>query len=503
MLAFVGLSAVSRLMAYRDMRRLYYPLALAVLGVAAVGVLYAVDPSLLHSMLDRFNIFLPSGASQTIGEAQTMLSLTGFAKIFLYFTFTIFLALIALGLLVHGEFKKGSAEKTFLIVWSILMLAAMLGQTRFAYYFAVNVAMLAGYLCWRILAWSYLREITPKREKVKRKKSLIQRAAELDPRAEAILTGVPLGTMKATFSRGYLRRRYATPVGVAAMVFIIAILPNIAMTTYVAGNTNTGPNEAWHSSLVWMRENTPDPFEDPDFYYELYDRPPAGEGYDYPESAYGVMNWWDYGHWITRIAHRIPSANPFQAGARDTAYFFIAQDESSANEILDELGSKYVIHDYDMAAVGFPGMVTWAGEDSSQFGGEYDLNPDDGVLELTTLYYPEYYRSMSSRLYNFGGGEVVPHNSTQVISYEEKSNFFGGLYKEVTSIKSFGTYEEALEYLESQTASNYRIVGEDPFISPVPLEELEHYKLVHRSDPEVVGGEEVTISLVKIFEYLP
>jgi len=30
------------------------------------------------------------------------------------------------------------------------------------------------------------------------------------------------------------------------------------------------------------------------------------------EGEYGVLSWWDYGHWITTIGERIPNANPFQ-----------------------------------------------------------------------------------------------------------------------------------------------------------------------------------------------
>ncbi len=105
-----------------------------------------------------------------------------------------------------------------------------------------------------------------------------------------------------------------------------------------------------------------------------------------------------------------------------------------------------------------------------------------------------------------GGEAVVPHDSTVVISYEEVK-LLTTTIKEISSTQSFATYEEAQAYLESQTAPNYRIVGEDPFISPVPLEELEHYKLVYRSDPAVVEAiaeqVEEPISYVEIFEYLP
>ncbi|MCK4697989.1 MAG: hypothetical protein KAT53_06780, partial [Dehalococcoidia bacterium] len=266
MLAFLGLSGLSRLMAYGNIKRAYYPLVLAGLALAGVGIFYAVDPSLLHSMLARFSIFTPSGAAVTIGEVIPGLSITGFFQILFFFTTSIFLALIALGMIIRAQVKDGNAEKTFLIVWSIIMLLAMLGQNRFAYYFAANVALLAGYMCWRILVWSYLREALREREKGER--------GEVIRFPEAL--GVFYPWVQAILARGYLSARHARVAGVAMMVFLIAILPNIVVAMEVAREPEP-LNEAWYSSLVWMRENTPDPFEDPEFYYELYERPPSGE----------------------------------------------------------------------------------------------------------------------------------------------------------------------------------------------------------------------------------
>jgi len=422
------------------------------------------------------------------------------------------------------------------------MLLAMLGQNRFAYYFAVNVALLAGYVCWQMLAWSHfqLREAIPKREKGMRKFATSQEpqiSVSKGPRihinsylyarqiwdvAVATLMLLLIGhwkdrTLGTTLRvhigaiRGYFKAGYVHVAGMAMIVFLIAFFPNLVIVKDMGIGTFgiAGPNEAWYSSLTWMREYTPDPFEDPDedpdFYYELYESPPADESYDYPESAYGVMNLWDYGHWITRIAHRIPSANPFQAGIRDTARFFVSQDESSANEILEKLGSKYTIVDYEMSTGQFQNIVTWAGESELQYFDTYYYyqDPTEGGSGYILFFYPEYYLSMSSRLYNFGGQAVVPHNSTFVISYEKNGQIETN-YKEVTSIQNFATYEEAQEFVESQTELNYRIVGMDPFTSPVPLEELEHYKLVHQSDPEILTNKkEEPIPYVKIFEYLP
>ena len=356
------------------------------------------------------------------------------------------------------------------------MLAAMLSQDRFAYYFAVNVALLAGYLYFRILKWSwgYYKESLPE----------VKKGQELKK------------TVRGQISSGYARVALVTII-----LFLLAFVPNILLAKDGTRDLYI-PNDAWYSSLVWMRENTPEPFEDTDFYFSLYEKPPAGEEYDYPESAYGVMCWWDYGYWITRIARRIPNASPRgSANAKQAAEFFTAQDESSANEILDDLGSKYVIIDYKTDTGSFPSIGIWAGESESQFTEIYYKKTANGLLEPTRLYYPEYYQSICSRLYNFDGEAVAPHNSTLVISYKETS-LLGKHIKEITSSQSFATYEEAQEYLESHPSPNNRIVGDSPFVSPVPLEELEHYQLVHQSEPEVVKEEDGTISYVKIFEYL-
>jgi len=489
------LSGISRLIVYRNMKRAYYPLALACIGLAGVGVFYAVDPSLLSSMLGSFNVFTPEVTTRTVLEAQPLLFPGGDFTLKLawyYFTTGVITAPVALGMMIYSQIKAWSPEKTFLIIWCLIMLAAMLGQERFAYYFAVNVALLTGYLCWRIPEWSrsYFRKWLPERKKIKGKISKKKKK-----------TARPI--------RGYLNSRCIWAVLWAITVFFSAFFPNIVEAMNVA-RYSLGPNEAWYSSLIWMRENTPDPFEDLEdtyFYYELYKKPPSGESYEYPESAYGVMNWWDYGHWITHIAHRIPNANPFQAGVLVTTRFFTAENESSANDVLDELGSKYVIVDYEMVTTKFRTITIWTEESESNFAEVYYQETTGGGLKPKLLYYPNYYQTMCVRLYNFGGEEIVPQDSTWVISYAEMVDNQGIAYKVITSVANdgepFPTYEEALEFVESQTDPYYRIVGTDRFISPIPLEELQHYRMIYQSEPESVMDSEEQKSLVKIFEYTP
>jgi hypothetical protein len=148
----------------------------------------------------------------------------------------------------------------------------------------------------------------------------------------------------------------------------------------------------------------------------------------------------------------------------------------------------------------FGAIATYAGSSIENFYGLY-YQLKGSSLEVVPIFYPEYYRSLVARLYNFNGEEVMPQGST-VFSYEEKLSSGGIAYKQITSMKSFPSYEEAEAYVASQKSGNYRLGGTDPFVSPVPLEKLEHYKLVYSSEQykwkPVIG----TVPEVKIFEYI-
>ena len=125
----------------------------------------------LHKMLEKELHF--SGDSPNI---DFLISALTEHRVWRYFTTGFFIVPIALLLLIYVTIKEKSAEKVLLIVWSTIMLLAMLGQVRFAYYFAVNVALLMGYFRWRIpgwimsiLDWIGFKEPSPdnkKREKV-------------------------------------------------------------------------------------------------------------------------------------------------------------------------------------------------------------------------------------------------------------------------------------------------------------------------------------------------
>jgi oligosaccharyl transferase (archaeosortase A-associated) len=479
----IALAGLSRLMAGRG-KPIFYPLALLGLGLAGVAAFYIINPSLLKTMVGRLGIFTwPVGT--TILEMQPLLVPVGnftFEIAWGNFTTGFFLSLISLGILIYLIVKRGEADKTLLVVWSLVILAAALSMRRFAYYYVVNVALLTGYLSWQILAFTGF-------------KRLVAKPGE----TPAIERKEKAGGQK----RGITGRHVYMAFGVI-VVFFLSFFPNINLAVATASQARFAPSDAWCESLTWMRENTPEPFGDPDFYYELYEPPPSGEGYSYPESAYGVVAWWDYGYWITRLGHRIPVVNPGGGAASTVGLIFTAQDEAAANKLIDDwrAGSRYVIVNYDMAmpTLKFYALPIVSILKTEQFYDVYYL-PYEGMLKPAILFHPEYYRSLIIRLYNFDGQQVIPQ-STAVISYQERVSQEGITYKEVTDLQQFPSYEEAEAYIASQESGSYKIVGNTPFISPVPLEALEHYKLVYSSPSSITQPVIGSIPEVKIFEYV-
>jgi len=522
LLMLLVLSGVSRLVATRGVRPVYYPLTLLGLAVVGVAVFYAVNPSLLQMMVSQFSIFAPTGATAAATlEMQPLLAPNGELSIAVAwgnYTTGFFFSLITLAVLIYLAVKRGPAEWNLLLVWSVVILAATLGQRRFAYYFAVNVAVLTGYFAWQFLQVVRLLTdwLTSQVSTAHFRQQMVESLKMLP------VTGVKEPRTKKHRDEGSPLRYFFIPLAVIIVIVFVYVF-NMTAAAAVASKARFAPSDAWQSSLVWMRENTPEPFGDPGAYYRLYKPPPPrkmnqpGEGasvdelrewvrylrsnYDYPESAYGVVAWWDYGYWVSRIAHRLPTATPGQnaPALTLTAHFLLSQDEAPAREIIQDWSSSYVILDHMTTTTKFWAIVLWAGKDINEFVGQYYIS-HEGKLVPVNVFYPRYYQSLCTRLYNFDGKAVTPE-IIPVISYEEEVSSKGKPFKQITGINTFTDYNEALEFINSQKNSNCSIVGNNQFVSPVPLEAVNDYELVHSSDDmagQLAGG---SIPAVKIFKF--
>jgi len=500
----IVLAGISWLISSRGLKTVYYPLTLIGVGVIFLGVFYAIAPDLFDSILNKFAfVFLPMGATATTTlEMQPFLSPQGsFSTAIAWgnFTTSFFLApswpipgfaFISLIILIWLFIKRRGENGNWLLffTWTLIILVATLVQRRFAYYLVINIALLSAYISWQAIWLAGLRKLVTRPEE----------------RAEIVTaeTAKDKVKKKREQSRG-IPINYINAALAIIVVFFFVLFPNIVKAKEVASTARFAPSDAWQASLTWMKENTPEPFGDPDAYYKIYEAPPPGVIYEYPESAYGVTAWWDYGYWITRIAHRPPNANPGQEPEPiiKVANLFLSTDESSAQEIIEELDSSYIIADYATATSKFWAVVTWAGHEQADYVGVYYL-PYEGELVPVQFYYPDYYRTTLIRLYNFDG-RAVTDETAMVVSYDEKTARDGTHYKQITNIEEFPSYQEALDYIAGQESGNHDIVGTNPFVSPVPLAAVRDYRLVYSSESGISQSDLGLIPEVKIFEYIP
>ena len=281
-----------------------------------------------------------------------------------------------------------------------------------------------------------------------------------------------------------------------AAVVVVVYAPSVVIAYPMAQN-NLGLGAGYRASLEWLRRNTPEPFGAGDYYYARY-RPG-----DTPRPAYTVMAWWDYGYEIIRLGRRVPVANPTQAGADIAGRFFTSLDEAEAVKVLDRdehpATSSRTPRCRSCRAAGScrASSRRWPrgpARTSPSSGRRSSRKDAKGGLGPLVLFHPDYYRTMAVRLYVYGGQAAVPNDSTYVITYAERRNADGTIGKEILESRRFKTYDGATAWLDRVGHTGRTIVGLDPKQTPVPIEPLTRFRLVHES-PDAPPA-------VRIFEYL-
>jgi asparagine N-glycosylation enzyme membrane subunit Stt3 len=290
------------------------------------------------------------------------------------------------------------------------------------------------------------------------------------------------------------------------IVFLGVFWPSYYEAKGVATQATFAPSDGWEEALHWLKDNTPEPLGI-DGYYNLYDN-----SFVYPDSAYGVTAWWDYGYWITRTAHRMPSANPSQSPEpiKKVANLFLSEDQQQARDIMKALDSSYIILENSITDAlngKLWAVATWAGKDQSAYADIYYYRTKDPTTNQDTytpigLFSPEYYRLLSVRLYNFDG-KASTSESPLVITYDIKTDSSGRSYRVISQDpKTFDTYLSAQNYIKNQQNPNMVIVGISPFINPVPIEAVTDYNLIFSSKAVTTSRDGTAVPEVKIFQYL-
>jgi len=500
--AVIFFAVLSRFIREKGFEGYYYPGALA--GLVAVGttILYFALPQFTKPLFAGLSIFQQkTGGAATVGEASALFSsggqfsfgsvITSFPGIgyspdptavlrlpeilaILFTTFTF--ALIALILLLSRNVKAQKPAEILILTWSLVILIMALAQNRFTYYYAINVAILTGFL----VAW------------------LLQKVGitDLDLNMVEDPTKLVISNLKTILA--------------AILIFSFIILPSLNWSIVYAQSAG-GPDSDWLTSTAWLQNNTPQPGMD---LYEKYVRPAKGN-YAYPETAYGVMSWWDYGHLIECVGHRIPNANPFQQGigsvtknVSGSSPFFLAENESQAEAVLAGLdlnrsqymNTKYVMIDQPMAVGKFHAMAAWSSIPTSKYmAGVYQQQGDSWVP--VQIWLEPYFKSMAARLYFFDGSETAGDMGVG-LAYRARDAGNGitvPVLTEAPMITRNRTELEAFIKESRDKGDRAEIAAMSPANPAFPLEALQHYRLVHESENTITAGQK----FVKVFEHVP
>jgi len=449
-------------------RRVLFPSGLVALAIAGVVLLRLAKPNLLAGVMGSVSRFVAGAAGTFIIEARPLLyegDAFTLRPTWEMFQITAFTAILGTGLLFYRVVRDRAPAGPVILVWTLGLVLATLTQERFAYYLAVNLAVLAGYF------WGGLFEALKERWP----------------------TATP--TPRLAWAR----------VGVV-LIFAIGLYPSMSMAC-AAGGRHTGPDRDWHDAMAWLRQNSAEPFDDPGFFQRDYDT----DASTLPQAHYSIMCSWDYGYWVTALAHRVPTANPTQSGMGSAARFFAAQSEAEAADILTRLSARYVLTDATLPVWRRPNaedlegafgtIARLGGHDEFELYEPYLEPKEDGAYKPIVLYYPEYYRSMLNRLYLFAGREYVPEWSTWAVRFSTLSTETGFQFKRIDQGLKFKTYDLAVKFLDEHPGEPWRIVGLSPVESCVPLEAVRHFQRVYQSPTQAPFTNARPMGMVEIFEF--
>jgi len=404
-IALVLMYIISKELNRRDLNRYYYPAVLVAGVLVGFVVLSLISPAMTSTIEGSLTTVFTvrEGGASTVAEITSMLTTNDVLDIGRYAKFPryagepsmvygnfgscFYISLLGIMVLGYYVLRRWKPEDILMLVWTLVILLSIYGQNRFAYYYAVNVALLSAYFGTKLIGFTGFNY----EEKVGRVDDIPQ----------------------------FLKKNIGYVVLAIILVAVLVYPWGPAANTLNQAKYSGGPGSQWYNSLEWMRYNTPDPAPDPTVfsYYGPYVRPPPGEPYPYPDTAYGVMSWWDYGFWIETIGRRIPNANPFQGGIGGgeeqrpgAATFFTTETEDEANEIADTLGVKYVVSDVQMATGKFHAIAAW----DCDTGGYSEWLLIGGRNNwLPTM---RYFNSMEGRLHIFDGVSLshyrLVHEST-------------------------------------------------------------------------------------------
>lgn len=412
--------------------------------------------------------FSPDPTRMAVLEARPLFLYTGnweWTQPWTFFRSGFYVGAVAvLGLLV-SVWRSRRLDHLLIVVFTVVNYAATIGQNRFGYYLVPASAVVAGWLCARVLDWG----------------------------------GVPHAGNPQPAVRPWLPMQREVAI---ALVAGLAVAPNLvpaALTTTRAG----GMPGYWAAAMEWLRTSTPEPFDEPGYYLSRY-------GDTNPRASYTVMNWWDQGYWLVQAAHRVPVSNPTQGGAPVAGAFLTATDEAAALAMLQAERARYVLVDWEMpfrdagggALAGrFQNLADWAGIPTSRFYSLcYTRERDTDPWAPAWIYTEAYYQTMAYRLMVLGGAPAAPVDNTWVVRRQQRRDGDGREFCEISEAQPYASADEARRAAAGR-GPEFVAVGRTPWQPAFPVPGVNGLRLVQEfREPQQKPSE---APMVRIFEIVP
>ena len=440
---------------------------LAAAAVVLVAAAWAFAPGVVNQVLSDVGRFRPDPTRMAVLEARPLFMYTGiwtWAQPWTFFRSGFYVGIVAVIGLAISIWRTRRADHLMIVVFTIANYLATIGQNRFGYYLVPATAVVISWLAIRVLDWGG-----------------VPHAGNPSPKVRA---RIPF-------------QRELAVIAVAGIMVAPNLVPAVITTTRVGGMP-----EYWFSAMQWLRTQTPEPFDSPDYFFARY-------GAEIQQPRYTVMNWWDQGYWIAQTARRVPISNPTQNGAPVSARFLTSTSEAEAIAALDADRARYVVVDWELpfreggggALAGrFQNLADWAGIPTARFYSLCFSRRNEGeAWQPTWVFREAYYQTMAYRLMVTGGAANVPSNNTWVVELRQRVDSNGRPFCEVANRWQYAQAEDA-KNSATERGPQFEAVGLTAWQPAFPVPAITGLKVVSEfRDPAQKPNES---PMVRIFEVL-
>jgi asparagine N-glycosylation enzyme membrane subunit Stt3 len=302
-----GLALV--LFSLRKTKPIVYLYTLGGIFICGVFVFTVVIPNTGYDVYQSFTAFFPqlTGFGSTISEMMPLFWYRGqldFVTPWAYYGLCFYTGLIGMIYFLAKNWRNPVC--LMVATWSIITMILVVLQRRYGIYSAISMSIYTGYLCWEVVKWVGVRQLT----RADRKRG------------------------KKPINIGYV-------VMTTIVLVLFLFVPNYIGTIRTAQQLPYMPSDAWMDGMKWLKNNS-----------QQETKP-----------TYSILSWWDYGYWIAREAKRAVPIHPGGGNTLGMARYLLSTDKDKqltipmsdyTNKILTVeetrkyFGVKYIVIDYQM-----------------------------------------------------------------------------------------------------------------------------------------------------------